>query len=315
MRKLLIGMVFSVVLLAGSVVCLADEKAEDVWETDILTGENMRQFEPTPEMIDGFLRWLSNEDAEKAEELSKLREQDPAKFREELGKLMREIYEQRMRMRRGPGDEGRGPGGEGRGPDGPGGRGDRGGQRADSNSLDRRGPDRGPGEREFGFFERMGEEFVKWIGEVYPEDANELGALKNDESKYQEKLRTLARRHRRKFEMSRGNAELGKILRSQEELNISESRCLEIIRGDSGSEEKNAAVETLKEVLSRKYDLIVARKKMVYEQLSKRLEELQKQVNESQSMIDKYQEADFKEGQLKARLEELIGKERGFDWN
>jgi hypothetical protein len=70
-------------------------------------------MELTDEKIDGIMQMISQVDANKAEELKKLRESDPEKFKTELQKLMREF-----RQKRGGGGMGgtgqRGGGGMGR---------------------------------------------------------------------------------------------------------------------------------------------------------------------------------------------------------
>ncbi|MHC4457560.1 MAG: efflux RND transporter periplasmic adaptor subunit [Planctomycetota bacterium] len=74
-----------------------------------------RQFDPeqmelTDERIDGIMGMLSQADAKKAEELKKLRESDPEKFKTELRKV---IAEQMQKMRQGRGGDSRQGGGEG----------------------------------------------------------------------------------------------------------------------------------------------------------------------------------------------------------
>ncbi|MHC4279881.1 MAG: hypothetical protein ACYSUJ_06980 [Planctomycetota bacterium] len=66
------------------------------------------QMELTDERIDGIMQMISQADAKKAEELKKLRESDPEKFKTELQKLMREF-----RQGRGGGSQQRGGGGMG----------------------------------------------------------------------------------------------------------------------------------------------------------------------------------------------------------
>ena len=68
-------------------------------------------MELTDERIDGIMQMISQADAQKYEELKKLRESDPEKFKTELRKLI----EQFRGSRRGRGGDSRRRGGSGNG--------------------------------------------------------------------------------------------------------------------------------------------------------------------------------------------------------
>ena len=78
------------------------------------------QMELTDERIDGIMGMLSQADAQKSEELKKLRESDPEKFKTELRKVITEQM-QKMRQGRGDGSQRRGGSGDGMGRRGGGG--------------------------------------------------------------------------------------------------------------------------------------------------------------------------------------------------
>ena len=78
------------------------------------------QMKLTDERIDGIMGMLSQADAQKSEELKKLRESDPEKFKTELRKVIAEQM-QKMRQGRGDGSQRRGGSGDGMGRRGGGG--------------------------------------------------------------------------------------------------------------------------------------------------------------------------------------------------
>jgi predicted nuclease with TOPRIM domain len=71
----------------------------------------------------------------------------------------------------------------------------------------------------------------------------------------------------------------------------------------------------LKEVLNHRFDAILKRKQIEYEQLLKKLERLKKEVEQRNAKVEKWKDAGFKNESVKARLEELLGKTDEFKWN
>ena len=62
-----------------------------------------------------------------------------------------------------------------------------------------------------------------------------------------------------------------------------------------------------------KFDLIVKRKQITYEQLRKELEELKERVKESEAEVEKWKKV--KSEKVNERLEELIGRTEKFNWH
>jgi hypothetical protein len=81
-----------------------EEKKEDIWRDDEPRGGprgdprgGPRRFELTDEIIERVMKELAESDPEKAKELAKLREKEPEKFKDELGKVMRKQFGERIR--------------------------------------------------------------------------------------------------------------------------------------------------------------------------------------------------------------------------
>ena len=329
--------VVSALLLMTAFAFAADETAASAGQSDAnQIGAVTRPipFEVPDEMIDRIMARLSEQEPEKAKELEKLRSEDKAKFMEQLSQLFRERMGERMRPRRGEFGEEEQPGGGGR-PGFQGGYGGFGMQGTGPNEVemqnfmnmlrDRQGRMEGPGpgqgpqpdmRRRFGWMADKVEEFSKWLKEDYPEDANRLDELqKKNPGLYQQESRRIAAKLWPIWEASRDNPELAKILKEQIELNDTEERILRRLRRPDNEQEKEELIGQLKKLLDRKYDLIVARKKIAYDRLRKRLEDLQKQVVESQANVEKWEKLEFKQQQVEARLKELVGTNKTFDWD
>ena len=297
--KRLFGIVLlsaAVLLVTSALPCSADvNEPENVFEE--FPERMFREFEPTEEMINRFMERLKETEPEKAEELVKLREKEPEKFKEEIKNVMRENFRRMFREQRGRGEPG------GRGQRGPGGR----------EGRFTRGP-RGPGW--MSRFAEVEEKFLEWLKENYPEDAEKLAEIKGKNPElYDRQLRLLWMKYGRIFMIEGENPELAEVLKQQHELNRQRDELMRKIGKAKDEKEKQKLVEQLGEVLGKKFDLIVRRKQIAFEQLRERLQELEKQVKESEAKVERWQKPEFKQEQIKNRLAELVGKSEKFDWD
>jgi len=314
----------AIVLLCGPLPCWAEEKEEEsVWQEDEPRGRGggFRRFELTDEVIERMMSRLEKEDPAKAKELAKLRKKDPEKFKAELREVMRERFGRRRgEQRKGGGRYGPEQGmefGRGVGPYGP-----TKGRKGERGSF---GPARGRG---MGMRMRERGEFLEWLEKNYPEEAKELAELEEKSPELFGKRYWLIYKRYKKIYEARDNPELVEILK--EDLELKERRNellgtmekLRILYDDSTpaakkkSEERIEAVKTeLEEVVSRRFDLIVNRKQIEYENLLKKLKELQERVKESEAQVEKWKAAEFKKTSVKGRVEELVGKAEKFRWD
>ncbi len=291
--KLLV-VIIAFFLLTGSRIGFAQEvKEKDV--NAVKTARPQQRFEPTQEMIDRFLEELRIKDPQKAKALTELREKDPAKFTEEIRNIFREQMRQRMSER---GDRDFGPtegrfgdfnrpmgvmeGREGGGPRGPGGR-------------DEPRPWREmAGERQ--------EEFIKWLGKEYPEDANKLEALRQNPELFDRQFGMFMRKYIGIF-MARDNPELVKVLKRDLVLRDERNDLVHRITEAKQAKQREELIAQLTSIISERYDLIVKRTQLEYEQLAKRLEELKKQ-------IEKWKDESFKKERVKEQVKELTDPNR-----
>lgn len=283
------------VLLAGSAVYGAPEDADK-------PSRPRRGFELTDERIERIMNRLAEDDPEKAEELEKLRDEDPEKFKAELRGYMRERYGRRLREGKGAGER---PGGRefGRRPTRPG----RPGPGARPGEHGRRGP----GRERWGMREKH-DEFIKWFKENYPEQAEKLSTMKPELR--DRRLSVLLRRYRRIYEASKESPELAEVLKEDLKLKQKRYRLLRKIRAAEDEDKKKELTGQLETVVSSRFDLIVKRKQIEYEQLLKKLEKLKAQVKESEGEVGKWQKPDFKTENVKARVEKLLSGEEEFKW-
>ncbi len=71
--------------------------------------------------------------------------------------------------------------------------------------------------------------------------------------------------------------------------------------------------DELEEITSQRFDSIIKKKQIEYEQMRERLEHLQKRVQESQAEIEKWKAS--KADKVKERMQELIRGTEKFQWD
>lgn len=286
------------VLLCGALPCGAEEKEEEsVWQEDEPKGRGFRRFELTDEAIERMMSRLAESDPAQAKELAKLRESDAEKFKAELRKVMRERFGQRWREQR---DQkagqkfrpGQAEGGERRGP----------------GAAGRRGTGRMMRERHG--------EFLEWLKKDYPKVAEELAELRDKKPElFERKLEIIIRIYRRIFEASKESPKLVKVLKEDLQLKKHRNELLTKIRTTKDADKKKELMKELGDVVNNRYDLIVRRKQIEYENLLTKLEKLKEQVKKSKTAVERWDDAGFKNESVKARLEELVSKTGKFRWD
>lgn len=294
------------VLLATALPCGAAEKdRENIW-SDEKPKPVAKQRQLTKETIKRIMSRLAETNPEKAEELEQLRKKDPEKFRLELRKVMRGQFSKRIRER---GKE-------------------RPGQRRGAPEAMARpggGPSRGgmPGMPGMGMHPGMRgramemrkkhAEYLEWLKENYPEEVEKLAELREEKPElYMRRLGLNLKKYGRIAEAEKENPELAKVLKEDLELKEKRNKLLRRIRASTNDAEKKRLTKELEEVVSSRFDLIVKRKQIEYEQLSKKLEKLKEQVKRSEAEVEKWE--NVKDKEVKQRLEELISRAEKLNW-
>lgn len=286
-------------LVISALACQAGEKKEDFWgegRPRHRHRDRQGRFELTEERIERIMERLKEDEPEKAEELKKLQEEDPNEFKAELRKMMRERFGRRLREHERE-RSGRRSGGPGRG--GP---------------PEHGGP-RGHGGPMAGRMHRKHAELMEWLEKNYPEAAERMRDLHGDKPELFERRMGLGlRRYGRIMEAEKENPELAAVLKGDLELKQQRDKLLRQIRKATNEQEKKEVVAELQEVVSARFDLIVKRKQMEYEELRKRLARLRRQVQKSEENVEKWKDADYKAENVKARVDVLLEGKQKFDW-
>ncbi|MBW8001903.1 MAG: hypothetical protein FVQ80_07745 [Planctomycetes bacterium] len=299
---------------------------ENIWEDDVREGRREHRG-PPEEMIDRILERLGEDDPKRAKELAELRKQDTEKFHEKFREVMHEQFGKNGKDWKGRGDRRHDRGDKRRE------RGERGDRRYGRDDKRKGHGDRRGGEREGrqrdkkekrgmghgggrsrGNWESRHDDYLKWLGENYPAEAEKLEKLKDKKPElYRRHLGLSMRKYGKIAEASKENPALAKVLKANLELNNKRDWLLRKIRKADDAEKEGLKAE-LKDVLSDKFDLIVKRKYLEYEQLAKKLESLKNQVKKSEEKVEKWKDAEFKSKNVESRLKELLSRKEKFKW-
>lgn len=280
---------------------------DDFW------AEELARPEPQlpDERIDQFLEQIRIQDPAKAEQLEKLRKENPEEFRKQIRAEFNTRFRQmRQQFERGGRDRDRRPegappeemGGRGQGPGGP----------------DRSGPGQPGGQPGYGTpwkdrIERMHNEFIAWLEKNYPVQAVEIKELREKKpEEYIGKMAELMRRYGPIIEAERNNPRLAAILKEDMENQRLTDELLKQIRRARG-QDKEKLVAELSPLISRRFDLIMAKMQMQYDDMRRRLEELQKEVKNREGELDKLK--NNKDAAVDERVKKLLSESEKVKWD
>jgi hypothetical protein len=236
-------------------------------------------------------------DPQKAEELVQLKDKDPNVFRSEIGKFMRERMASQMSRAMEPKEM------SGKPPKGP------------QNSI-KQGPMAPHGPEEFHRrMQEMGEEYMKWLKENYPDEATKLEQIKKENPEQINRAMMLSgMKYGRIYEASKENPQIAQILKEQLSLKEKRANLVRQIKAASDENRKIQFTTDLIKIVDRQFDLIVKHKQLVCEDLAKKLKDLNKELDKKKADIEKWKNPDFKNQKVRERVNELLAESEKFEW-
>jgi broad specificity phosphatase PhoE len=163
------------------------------------------------------------------------------------------------------------------------------------------------------YFQRRAEEYLEWLGENYPDEADRLARVKEEKpDRYERNLLFSYRRYEDIMEASEEDPELAEVLKQELQLKIERDRLVLKIKSTDDEQQKEKLAEQLKEVVSERFDLIIKRKQITYKRLLARLERLKKEAEEGEISLKEF--ITEKEQNVEKRVEGLLSGERRFRW-
>lgn len=266
------------------------QKQENIWQSDWEAEEAAR----SEAFAQRVLEAVKERDPQRAEELRKLYEENADRFWEEVRREFRDRQRDSQAPDR-PGDRPRGQ------------RDTRPGERERG-----RGPenDRNPWQEHL---QRQHEEFMKWLEEKDPAYAAELTEMKEkNPEEYLNQSREAWRRYEPIMRAEWDNPELARIM--MQDLNLQKQRddILRRLRTSNG-EDKEVLMKELEKVVSARFDLIILKKQMMYDELHRRLQKLQQELEKRQSELAELQNT--KQQNVQDRIRELTTQVEKINWD
>lgn len=163
---------------------------------------------------------------------------------------------------------------------------------------------------------RRQEQFVEWLKTNYPQEEEGLTKVKEkDPQLYVRIYERLWDEYGPIFEAESTNPELGAVLKEDLELRRRRDGLLRRLRRERSDAARQEIGAEIQEIAARRYDLIVTRKVIAYEQLQSKLEDLQRQLKQSRDEIVRWQDPEIKRANVRQRLEALTERQRRFEWD
>jgi hypothetical protein len=158
------------------------------------------------------------------------------------------------------------------------------------------------------------EEYIKWLEKNYPDEAKELAQLKQENpDRYLERLNESFEKYGRLARADKNNPELAKLIRQDIELKAQIEQKLEQIRQSANDKEKQKFTDELQQLISKRFDNIVAQKQIRYQELNKRLENLKKEITKQEFELEKLKGK--KNEEVKKRVDELVNEKDQIHWD
>jgi hypothetical protein len=161
--------------------------------------------------------------------------------------------------------------------------------------------------------QKKNEEYLNWLKENYPAEANELEQVRQENpGLYIRRLMQSGRKYGPVAAAAKNNPALAAVLKQDIELKDQRDQILMKLQS-AKPEDKDALTAQLKDIVSKRFDLIIQRRQLQQQELLKRLEDLKKQVKESEKEVEQWKASKDKE--VDARVKELLNQTEQFHWD
>ncbi len=162
---------------------------------------------------------------------------------------------------------------------------------------------------------RLYYDLIKWLEDNYPQEASRLKQIQDKDKKlFVQNMTTAIKKYRDIMETERTNPQLADLMKKELQFNEKIFQLQQKIENSKDEAKKKELIDELKNVLGKKYDVLIAKKQLAYDSLKIRLENLKKQLERSEEKIKNWKSAETKELNIKQRLEEILNNDHEFTW-
>jgi hypothetical protein len=160
---------------------------------------------------------------------------------------------------------------------------------------------------------RRNEEFSLWLSENFPEQAEkfEQAVDANPERGFRDMMPVMMK-YRDIFETEKKNPELAALMKKDIELQQRRDEVVEQIRTTQGKAENEELKKHLVDIVAARFDLIMEKRQMRFEELRQRLEALEKEIAKQQEDLTILN--DQRDAQIDKRVDELLEQDHAIKW-
>jgi len=152
-------------------------------------------------------------------------------------------------------------------------------------------------------------ELIAWLEKNFPQQAEELKAKPSPSP---ERIAELLNRYEPVMRAERGNPPLAAAMKEDIAVQMQSDELLMDLQYAT-EKEREAIIKELNALTSTRFDLIVRKREIQYDQLRSRLEKLQQDLDNQKSELDKLKSN--KEKTIKDRVKELVERTQKTNWN
>ncbi len=157
-------------------------------------------------------------------------------------------------------------------------------------------------------------ELIGWLEKNDPNRANALKQLKQtDQRAYIKRMMFEMKNYREIIDAEQTNPALAEVLKKDLVLKQKRNELLEKIKATADQAKRDDLISQLKDILGQRFDLIVEKKQIRYEELKKKLAELQESVDKSQAELKTIKSKKAEE--VDKHLQQLLSRSEQIDWN
>jgi len=161
---------------------------------------------------------------------------------------------------------------------------------------------------------KRNEEFVDWLKVNYPEQAEEFEKANeaNPERAFRD-LMPVMMKYRDIFETEKKNPELASLMKMDVDLLERRAEIIAAIQKAEDQKSKDKLSEELKTVVEARFDLILKKRQMRFDELKERLTQLQAEIKKQEADLDTLSAQ--RDTQVQKRVEELLTEDKEIKWD
>ncbi len=151
-------------------------------------------------------------------------------------------------------------------------------------------------------------EFRSWLEANYPQEYQKIA-----DTKSRADMQAVMRKYMPIFmSEKKGNKDMSELLKKDLVLKEKRNALVKQISTTDDTTAKASLIQELSDVVSQRFDIVVAKKKVRYNNLKKRITELEKEVEKQEAALEKLESN--KAAEVKQRLKELVEPEVTLEW-